>query len=222
MARFHFWFLLFLLSFIIPAFLKSCGGVSVNVISRTNSLFLNFYFRSIRQVSHLPVSFVQSASLFHLSLIILLAGDISINPGPDCVESIKLAFTNIRSLSKNHVLLSHYVDVNNVDMVCLSETWLSGTESESHINELTPRGFSLHHRPRIGKKGGGVGFFTRNEIHCSVLKSPEYSSFEHLVLNCKFQQCSVNFVSIYRPPAATKMFSDEFVNFFGFSAFSIV
>ena len=211
MARFHGW--CFLLACFVPPVKSSTDAVSVNVIPRTYSIFLSCHLHALRHIGCLHISFRRSKSLFHLSLILLLAGDISINPDPDESGNVKLAFTNIRSLPKNQIPLSHYVDVNHVDMVCLSETWLSGKESQSHINSITPTGFSLYHKPRIGKKGGGVGFLIRDEIRSNVQKSPEYSSFEHLVLHCKFQQRSVNFVSIYRPPGSTKLFFDDFISF---------
>jgi len=188
------------------------------VICNSSSIFLNFRFRSIRRIGHLPLS-ISSKSISGVGLLLLLAGDISLNPGPvpsASSENIKLAFTNIRSLGKNHVPLSHYVKVNNIDIVGLSETWLSTSNTESFLNTVSPDGYILHHEPRVRKIGGGVGVLVRNDIPCSLIKSPKFKSFEHLVLSCKFQHRSVNLVSVYRPPGSTNRFLEEFVTFLDF------
>ncbi len=106
--------------------------------------------------------------------------------------------------------------MNNIDIACLSEIWLSGKDTKNFVSSVTPPGFFLHHKPRTGRTGGGVGFVVRDNIPCIVIKSPDYGSFEHIVLNCKFQHRSVNFVSVYRPPGSTSDFMGDFVNFLDF------
>lgn len=212
----HIAFFGLILLFVFPYFTKSCsitGASPPMEINRNFPIFVNLFNRC--RVGHHPLS-LSSKSVSGLGLLILLAGDIATNPGPDSFGYTKLAFTNIRSLKKNHVPLSQYVKINNIDIVGLSETWLSSSETTSLINTVSPDGFTLLHRPRIGKIGGGVGFLIRENITSTVIKSPIYKSFENLVVNCNFQHRSVNFVSVYRPPGSTTTFLDEFVTFLDF------
>ena len=76
----------------------------------------------------------------------LLAGDISPNPGP--TQNVTLAFTNIRSISNKYPSIANYVQANDVQAFGLSETWLSDDATPSFIAEITPPGFSFHHKPR--------------------------------------------------------------------------
>lgn len=208
MAKFV--FLSLLIAFSLIAWFKHSGVVSSDYESRTRLVFLVFHFRSIGQLGHLPVSFTGKRSMAYFSLILLLGGDISTHPGPDSIGNIKLSFTNIRSLPKNHVPLTHYIRNNSIDMLCLSETWLT----DGSTTFCTPTGFTLFHKPRgLVKKGGGVGFLIRDELPCNTIDSPSYSSFEHLVLQVKFQNRSTNFVSVYRPPGSSKTFMNDLVNF---------
>lgn len=150
------------------------------------------------------------------SYLLLIAGDIATNPGPDTTGELKLAFTNICSLRAKSIPLAHYVESNNIDIVCLSETWLSKKDTAGTIASLIPPGYVLHHKPRINRRGGGVCFLVHEHIPCTVIKSSDYSSFEHLVINCKFQHRSINFVSIYRPPGSAVDFLADFINFLDF------
>ena len=72
---------------------------------------------------------------------------------------------------------------------------MSISESDGAIASMVPSDYVFHHKPRVGRTGGGVGFLLHNHFQSYVIKLPD---FEHLVLNCKFNNRSVNFVSDYR------------------------
>ena len=66
------------------------------------------------------------------------------------------------------------------------------------------------------KKGGGVGFLIRDSIQSCVVATQPTQSFEHIVVSARFHNCSLNFVSIYRPPGSgISVFIDEFMSFYG-------
>ena len=58
--------------------------------------------------------------------------------------------THLRSVSDT-------IASNAFDFLCLTETHIRTTDSDSFLCSLTPDGFSLIHRPRSTGIGGGVG-----------------------------------------------------------------
>lgn len=103
------------------------------------------------RLSHLNMKknmhFETKGNVFKLTMILLLSGDISENPGP--VPSFRLAFTNVLSIKKRFASLELFVDSFKPDVFALNETWLTGSETENTIRSLTPKGYTFHHKPRV-------------------------------------------------------------------------
>ncbi len=78
-------------------------NIFMNQLATSRSLFNRCYFR---RLYHIPVHFSRNTGFVRFCLL-LLAGDVSTNPGPDSLGNIKLGFTNIRSLPKNIMFLFH-------------------------------------------------------------------------------------------------------------------
>ena len=96
------------------------------------------------------------------SIILILSGDISFNPGPS-VRNIKPCLLNARSLHNKTSAFSEFVSSNDLDMIGVTETWLRPSDTQGLLDEITPAGFQLHHVPH-GNKRGGVAVFVRNDI----------------------------------------------------------
>ena len=150
------------------------------------------------------------------SLLLLLAGDISLNPGPVVQTSkLKISNANIRSLSKNTEALKSFVTDEHPHCLLLTETWLTPTHTDSHLKELTPIGYKLLHVCRNdggGKsRGGGVGCLVDERFDSKQLSSPIFSTFENMIVSAVFDKVSLNFVNIYRPPnLSSSVFFEEF------------
>ena len=59
-----------------------------------------------------------------------------------------------------------YVKDHDVDIVALTETWLSDSEHNNIkvIGDITPDGYSFRHVARPGKRGGGVGLLFKKTL----------------------------------------------------------
>ena len=64
-----------------------------------------------------------------LFLILLLSGDIAVNPGPT------MGVVNVRSIRNKGVVISDNITSHNIDLLCLTETHIhiSDTDSLSHL-----------------------------------------------------------------------------------------
>ena len=97
---------------------------------RNRAEFVYIKTRSKRNLSSTPFQCRSSNSSVKLCMILLLAGDIASNPGPENAN-LKLAYTNIRSIRNKHAAINNYISANNTDILALSETWLSEKDTDS-------------------------------------------------------------------------------------------
>ena len=89
-------------------------------------------------------------SLFHTGnpcslILLLLAGDVELNPGPSALTFTHLNIRSIRSFEKSSSLHNYLAD-HPTDILSLNETWLQPTDSDNFISSLAPSGFSARHR----------------------------------------------------------------------------
>ena len=114
------------------------------------------------------LQFSIKSNTLHLFLCILLAGDIATNPGPACKNEnflIKWATINARSLKSFHKndttnsivcnleRFQDFVYAENLDVVCVNETWLNDYVSNA---EILHSDYTIIRKKRVGRNGGGV------------------------------------------------------------------
>ena len=72
-----------------------------------------------------------------LSLLLLLAGDVSLNPGP-VATNLHLETVNARSMRDKVPALSDHVVSKGIDLLGITETWLTTRETSGDLAEITP------------------------------------------------------------------------------------
>jgi len=172
-----------------------------------------------------------TSSLLTLCLL-LLAGDVEINPGPISTvhPTLKLGTFNIRSASSithsynKPEILKHIIHDHKIDILCLTETWLHPDSPPAVINSLLPPSFNIYHCPRPQGGGGGVGFIFNHKISAQNITLPKYSSFEVQcvsftarpptnVRSASITTTPFTLLNIYRPPSSSKTtFMSEFTS----------
>ena len=148
-------------------------------------------------------------------MLILLANDVEINPGP--VKStrtdnnnLKVLYLNTRSVKSfitiennpsNKIckitLLQELVYSGNYEVICICETWLNETVLDS---ELLP-GFNVFRKDRKGKIGGGVLIAVKEKLQATRRCDLERDGAEFVVVHFnKVNTSSVILYTYYRPP----------------------
>ena len=74
---------------------------------------------------------------FGLSLLLLLAGDVSLNPGL-AAPNLRLRTVNTCSMRDKAPALSDLVVSKGFDLLGITETWLTTGETSSDLAEITP------------------------------------------------------------------------------------
>ena len=146
--------------------------------------------------------------VFFSNILILLSGDIEINPGPCRNLTLNIGHINARSLGDE---ISSLVLNEKFDIFAVSETWLnSGITS----NQLHIPGFSQLFRldRHDGRRAGGVALYTLCSIVAKRMLHLENFAFEvlwvEMTINHPITVCRV----CYRPPNSNyyaKIFHDE-------------
>ena len=161
-----------------------------------------------------------SRCIFCRALIILLlmiAGNIHINPGPENFTSdvnlnglsfgdfcsrkcLGCLHINARSLVPKMDELKVWVHSSNPEVLVITETWLRNSIS---YPEVHLPGYNLFRQDR-SSKGGGVAIFVKEHLHCSTALARSIpKQFDLLVLNIKLSNnYSLSVAGCYRPPSA--------------------
>src|SRR3989441_136361 len=157
-------------------------------------------------------------SCFHkrtsLVFLLLLAGDVEINPGPtpSTFTTLNLSHFNIRSASSitpnldKPALLREFLIDHSIDVLTLSETWLSVDTPPPTLQSLTPQGYSIFNSPRTSGHGGGLATIYRSFLKFSKITIPTYSSFESTCSRFSIPaNPSLSFIllTVYRPPSTS-------------------
>ena len=153
--------------------------------------------------------------LFWLYLLIVLSGDIEINPGPESVDlssSCSSCTTNINlSLFEQNFSVVHYnvqsllakvdqlqMELSHFDVIALSETWLSPDIKDDKIF------FQNYQKPfrkdRPDNTYGGVIIYVKNNIPCKRRTDLEVDGVESVWLEIRLKNKAVLLGTFYRAP----------------------
>src|ERR1700733_5174853 len=164
--------------------------------------------------------------LFPCLLLLLLCGDISVNPGPSFLpKKFLLHSLNIRSFlnENNSISLNDLVSCSRPPaLVSLQETWISDSSTNAHILDCIPPGYSFHSYPRMAtsakpKKsnkttkqqnetpsGGGTAFLVRqSSVHVLNSSVHTFKSFECCSITLRLASDLLTVYNVYRPPSTS-------------------
>ena len=144
--------------------------------------------------------------------LLLLAGYVSLNPGPSgSNERIKIATMNVLSIKPKTAPFSEYVSSKNLNIVAGTETWLKHDETKSTIADISPPGYSSFHEPRADQRAGeGVGILVSDQLKTDIHPLPSFKTLEAISARIGNNSFSGFVVCLYRLQNGTCHFFDEF------------
>ena len=132
----------------------------------------------------------------------------------NCNHGLNIASFNARSVRNKTLFLRDFIIDDEIDILCLNETWLQENEL-SIAKEIAPDGFSIKNLPRPNGRGGGILLIYRSNLKIRFNES-EATSFESLSCTISFTNKILDLLVIYRPPPNAKngftnsLFIEEF------------
>ena len=90
------------------------------------------------------------------------------------------------------------------------------SDTDGFIASVTPPGYKCTHVPRPEGRGGGVGFFIRDDIDFKVLPQPCFNTFESISVHLSTGNAQdIVFHTVYRPPpnVSKANFIEDFSSF---------
>ena len=130
---------------------------------------------------------------------------VGLNPGPDSlrcylqnVRSLKAVIADGDSFECKIALLKDIAYGYDLDIICLTETWLNDTISDI---ELFPTGYNIFRNDRKDRVGGGTLTAIKSYLPAREI-TPMPIDIECVVLEIDFSSCrTALFINCYRPPS---------------------
>ena len=118
-----------------------------------------------------------------------------------------ILLSNVMSLAPKIDELRYYITYSNLDLVCLTETWL-----QEHIynNVVAISDFNLLRRDRKDRQHGGVCIYIRDSIQFSLLDDLSEPSFEVIWVKIRPDRLPRGFSNVivgtvYHPPSSNNL-----------------
>jgi len=97
--------------------------------------------------------------------VLLILGDVEVNPGPSpaaavsatshTTDTLRLGVLDVRSATNKIALIHDIIGSYSLDLLVLTETWFSDQMPRSIADDVAPVGFSTVHCCRQSGVGGG-------------------------------------------------------------------
>ena len=190
--------------------------LKVKPVPNTNSTQTQVDTRSLKLFTCINITFCLTIML----LLLMLCGDVPPNPGP-----MKFCHLNARSILSGVDLDTHMDDqysllddiyeclvyINEFDVIAISETWLKDNVRE---DALDLAGYQRPLMKNRQSRGGGVMLYVRDHIGAIHRSDLESVDTEVLWVELRLKNKRVLFATCYRPPGATALQVDNFIDKF--------
>ena len=115
-------------------------------------------------------------------------------------EDLTLCVLNPWSVCNKADIICEFIVDNNIDVLAITETWLTGTASDGPVVcSLLPDGYDIIHAPR-GSRGGGTAVVFRKSLSVTQVMQPHSATLPFEVLECLIRAPhTIRLCVIYRP-----------------------
>ena len=118
------------------------------------------------------------------------------------VSHLRWALLNVRSLKNKCDVVSEYISDHNIDILCLTESWINDNISDLLcLKSATPSGYSFISVPRKSGRCGGLVLIYKSSIRVRLKPSLNNDSFESMLAEVVYDHIQMGKVLVHRPPS---------------------
>ena len=157
--------------------------------------------------------------------IILLCGDVKLNPGPKLNSSkcFSICHWNLNSITSHSFikvsLLSAYNVVHNFAIICISESYLN-SHMFTNDDKLSIPGYMLRADHPSDNRRGGVCVYYKESLPIRLYNISYFQ--ECICFNLMISNKLCNIVSLYRSPSQNSAEFENFINNLNLTLESII
>ena len=119
-------------------------------------------------------------------------------------QYVRIATVNTRSIKNKVDLVLENSELENLDFLAITETWLADTDEDRAwiaTSQLESDQYSFHTHNRLEKKGGGLGLLHRKEYQVTKLDNPaQLDTLEYAIWKAQLRKLQITLLVIYHPP----------------------
>ena len=176
-------------------------------MSKRLTCIFSLEFRSAHQLCNFLLISVVLHYLYIKHFLLLKSGDIESNPGPCKSSTLKFCHWNLNGLAAHEFtklsLLEGYINVNDIDIICLSETFLDSSIPIDD-NRLSIFGYSMMRADHASStKRGGVCLCSKD--HLPIIRRDDISNLKECLvteMTVKNERCLLAY--LYRSPSQNR------------------
>ena len=116
-----------------------------------------------------------------------------------CILSMQRVLPNLTQFS--YFLLISLLTII-IHIVLVAETWFDYKVTDDLVSIDNYKLFRLDRNPTQKRKGGGICFYVRNDLKCSIIKHRNISepNLEYMFISCDFASITYVIACVYHPP----------------------
>src|SRR5664279_326188 len=124
-----------------------------------------------------------SLSTVLCTLLLLMSGDVEINPGPAHSDTITVGSLNCRSAIKHAAEVWELVCSESLDVAALCETWTRLKAHDAVNRDFVPDGYDVINEPRTdGRPGRGLAVLFKSNLNVvKITSSTVRTTFDLLI-----------------------------------------
>ncbi len=128
---------------------------------------------------------------------------------------VTIGWLNAQSLTNKAEAIKATIEDYELDVLAITETWHSAND-DIRLRLATPHGYTGIDVPRSAGRGGGVAIIYRQELKCSPVALPPFTSFEAVCAKFSTRHRTFILLNVYRPGSvrAQRSFFEDLTSVF--------
>ena len=119
-------------------------------------------------------------------------------------KNIRIATINARSVKNKQLQIVETVDLQNIDFIMLTETWVKNMDEDKawiDTSNLNNNNLTLDTVSRTKRQGGGIALLDKKEYNTTKLETTlQLDKIEHGVSSTTIRNKKLTLAGIYHPP----------------------